>query len=85
MPNRVLVTFMGLNLLFAGTGGALIGVVLTFRKGMSSMPTIANVATNLLLSQIPLEGTYRSVYVLNALHNVNVAHLLAQEYLSMLS
>ena len=64
MPNKILATFIGLDLLFAGTGATLIGVILAFRSGMTSASRTTNVATNLLLSQTPLEGTYPLIRVL---------------------
>ncbi|MCJ1374069.1 phospholipid scramblase 1 [Loxospora ochrophaea] len=56
MANKILLTFLGVDLLFLLTGVLLIVSVFMFRAGMNATPSISNVATNLLMVQTPLEG-----------------------------
>ena len=56
MPNKILLTFLAIDFLFAASGALLLAAVLVFRSDMRSVSTTNNVATNLLLQKTPLGG-----------------------------
>ena len=56
MVNKVLFTFLIADLLFAGTGGLILGFTLFERAHMTAAPTVSNVAVNLILAHTPLTG-----------------------------
>lgn len=58
MADKVLWTYIILDLLFVGSGALLLGFALTTKAGTSQAPTIASVATNLLLMGTPLNGEF---------------------------
>jgi hypothetical protein len=60
MPTKLMMVFVGLDFLFAGCGGLLIGFSLTAEQRMRDTPTTDNVTQNLLLGQCPLTGTTAS-------------------------
>lgn len=60
MPTKLMMVFVGLDFLFAGCGGLLIGFSLTAEQKMRDTPTTDNVTQNLLLGQCPLTGTTAS-------------------------
>ena len=49
--------FVGMDFLFAGCGGLLLGFSLLSEQAMRATPTVNNVTQNLLLGQCPLTGT----------------------------
>lgn len=57
MPTKLMMTFVGVDLLFAGCGGLLLGFSLLSEQSMRASPTVDNVTKNLLLGQCPLTGT----------------------------
>lgn len=57
MPTKLMMIFLGMDLLFAGGGGLLLGFALSSEQRMRESPTVDNVAQNLLLGQCPLTGT----------------------------
>lgn len=61
MPTKLMMTFVGMDLLFAGCGGLLLGFSLISEQSMRASPTVDNVTKNLLLGQCPLTGTDRSL------------------------
>ncbi|KAF2639291.1 tetraspanin [Massarina eburnea CBS 473.64] len=56
MPTKLMLIFVGMDLLFAGCGGLLLGFSLTSEQRLRETPTIDNVTQNLLLGQCPLTG-----------------------------
>lgn len=56
MVDKILLTFLAANLLFAGTGGLILGFTLFERAHMTAAPTVSNVAVNLILAHTPLTG-----------------------------
>ncbi|OCK78641.1 hypothetical protein K432DRAFT_301545 [Lepidopterella palustris CBS 459.81] len=64
MVNKLMVVFLGTDILFAMCGGLLIGFSLMAESTMRASPTIANVAQNLLLSRCPLTaGVVNAIFV----------------------
>lgn len=57
MPTKLMMIFVGLDFLFAGCGGLLLGFSLMSEQRMRESPRVDNVAENLLLGQCPLTGT----------------------------
>lgn len=57
MANKVLLTFLGADVIFLLTGGLLIGFALISESAMRSTPTTGNVASHVLLNQCPLTAT----------------------------
>lgn len=57
MPTKLMMIFVGLDFIFAGCGGLLLGFSLTSEQRMRESPTVGNVTENLLLGQCPLTGT----------------------------
>jgi hypothetical protein len=57
MPTKLMMVFIGVDLLFAGCGGLLLGFSLMSEHVLQATPTIDNVTQNLLLGQCPLSGT----------------------------
>ena len=60
MPTKLMMIFVGLDFVFAGCGGLLLGFSLTSEQRMRDTPTIDNVMQNLLLGQCPLTGMTNS-------------------------
>lgn len=56
MADKILLTYVILDILFVGSGALLLGFALTTKTGTSQAPTIASVATDLLLMGTPLNG-----------------------------
>ena len=56
MPTKLMLAFVGMDLLFAGCGGLLLGFSLLSEQAMRATPTVDNVTKNLLLGQCPLTG-----------------------------
>jgi hypothetical protein len=56
MVNKILLTFAISDFLFLLGGGLLIGFAMIMQNQMTQDPTLDNVATNLLLSRLPLTG-----------------------------
>jgi hypothetical protein len=52
-----MMVFVGMDFLFAGCGGLLLGFSLISEQSMRASPTVDNVTQNLLLGQCPLTGT----------------------------
>jgi len=57
MPTKLMMAFVGMDFLFAGCGGLLLGFSLISEQSMRATPTVDNVTQNLLLGQCPLTGT----------------------------
>lgn len=57
MPNKLMLSFVAMDFLFAGCGGLLLGFSLMSEQAMRASPTVDNVTQNLLLGQCPLTGT----------------------------
>lgn len=57
MVNKILLSFLALDFLFAATGGLLIGTVFLTKAAMANQ-TKTNVAANMLLMQTPLTGKH---------------------------
>jgi hypothetical protein len=60
MPTKLMMVFVGMDFLFAGCGGLLLGFSLMSEQSMRNTPSISNVAQNVLLGQCPLTGTTAS-------------------------
>jgi hypothetical protein len=60
MPTKLMMVFVGMDFLFAGCGGLLLGFSLISEQSMRDTPTVNNVTQNLLLGQCPLTGTTAS-------------------------
>lgn len=58
MQDKVLLSYIILDLLFAGSGALLLVFAISTQNGMKDAPTVLTVAHNLLLMQTPLGGTY---------------------------
>ncbi|ATZ53842.1 Bcpls1 [Botrytis cinerea B05.10] len=56
MADKILLTYVILDILFVGSGALLLGFALTTKTGTSQAPTIASVATDLLLMGTPLNA-----------------------------
>lgn len=56
MLDKILLSFLIADGLFAATGGLLVAAYFVSKADMVELPTIANVATNLVLEQTPLTG-----------------------------
>ncbi|KAI9675247.1 MAG: phospholipid scramblase 1 [Caeruleum heppii] len=54
--DKVLLTFLVVDLLFLGTGGLLVGVTIATKNEMARGPTLETVASNLLLMSCPLDA-----------------------------
>lgn len=64
MPTKLMMFFVGLDFLFAGCGGLLLGFSLISEQRMRESPTVNNVAENLLLGQCPLTaGVVNAVFI----------------------
>jgi hypothetical protein len=57
MPTKLMMVFVGMDFLFAGCGGLVLGFSLLAEQSIRNAPTVANVTQNLLLDQCPLTGT----------------------------
>jgi hypothetical protein len=60
MPTKLMMVFVGLDFIFAGCGGLLLGFSLISEQSLRDTPTVNNVTQNLLLGQCPLTGTTTS-------------------------
>jgi hypothetical protein len=59
-----MMVFLGVDLLFAGCGGLILGFSLTSEHLMQAAPTVSNVTQNLLLGQCPLTaGVVNAIFV----------------------
>lgn len=59
MDNKILITFLAIDVIFLLTGVLMLAVGIVFMPGMtSSMTTHADVATTLLIQNTPLTGEY---------------------------
>ncbi|KAF9738297.1 hypothetical protein PMIN06_012726 [Paraphaeosphaeria minitans] len=56
MPTKLMMIFVGLDFIFAGCGGLLLGFSLMSEQRMRESPRVDNVTENLLLGQCPLTG-----------------------------
>ncbi|KAF7913229.1 hypothetical protein EAE99_010726 [Botrytis elliptica] len=56
MADKILLTYVILDILFVGSGALLLGFALNTKSGTSQAPTIASVATDLLLMGTPLNA-----------------------------
>jgi hypothetical protein len=72
MNDKILLTYMGIDVLFVITGGLLIIFALTTKNNLSQTLTADNVATDLLLAMCPLNGELLLSYTLN--ENANKYH-----------
>lgn len=57
MPTKLMMIFVGMDFVFAGCGGLLLGFSLMSEQRLRDSPTVNNVAENLLLGKCPLTGT----------------------------
>jgi hypothetical protein len=57
MPTKLMMIFVGMDFLFAGCGGLLLGFSLLSEQSLRNSPTVNNVTQNVLLGQCPLTGT----------------------------
>lgn len=57
MPTKLMMIFVGMDFLFAGCGGLLLGFSLMAEQSLRNAPTVDNVTQNVLLGQCPLTGT----------------------------
>lgn len=60
MPTKLMMVFVGMDFLFAGCGGLLLGFSLLSEQSLRDKPTVNNVTQNVLLGQCPLTGTTTS-------------------------
>ncbi|CAO2651153.1 Nn.00g094500.m01.CDS01 [Neocucurbitaria sp. VM-36] len=64
MPTKLMMVFVGMDFLFAGCGGLLLGFSLISEQSMRDTPTVNNVTQNLLLGQCPLTaGVVNAIFV----------------------
>ncbi|KAH7398937.1 hypothetical protein DE146DRAFT_655958 [Phaeosphaeria sp. MPI-PUGE-AT-0046c] len=64
MPTKLMMVFVGLDFLFAGCGGLLLGFSLISEQSMRNPPTTDNVTQNVLLGQCPLTaGVVNAVFI----------------------
>jgi hypothetical protein len=56
MHDKILTTYVLVDLLFALCGGLLLGFALVTKSEITQTPTVQNVATDLLLNMCPLTG-----------------------------
>jgi predicted acetyltransferase len=56
MGNKLMMMFVGADIIFAMCGGLIIGFSLMSERSLHATPTIATVAEHLLLKQCPLTG-----------------------------
>lgn len=61
MPSKLMLVFVGADIIFAACGGLLLGFSLIAEQNLRATPTTANVAQSLLLDQCPLTGTTTSI------------------------
>ena len=57
MPSKLMMFFVGFDVIFAECGGLIMGFSLISEQNMRAQPTVDNVAPNLLLDQCTLTGT----------------------------
>jgi hypothetical protein len=60
MPTKLMMVFVGLDFLFAGCGGLVLGFSLMAEQSLRNTPSVDNVTQNVLLGQCPLTGTTAS-------------------------
>jgi hypothetical protein len=60
MPSKLMMIFVGVDVVFGLCGGLIMGFSLISEGTMRASPTLDNVAGNLLLDQCPLTGTIHS-------------------------
>jgi len=65
MTNKILLTYIGADLLFLISGGLLIIFALTTEAQNSSNPTVKTVANDLLLQTCPLNGMYTYFHIID--------------------
>jgi hypothetical protein len=64
MPTKLMMIFVGMDVIFAACGGMLIGFSLMAEQTMRQDPTKDNVAQNLLLGQCPLTaGVVNAIFI----------------------
>jgi len=64
MVSKLMLTYVGFDVLFAACGGLLIGFCILAEQTMRGSPTLDNVARNLLLDQCPLTaGVVNAIFV----------------------
>ncbi|KAF2027503.1 tetraspanin [Setomelanomma holmii] len=64
MPTKLMMVFVGMDFLFAGCGGLLLGFSLMSEQSLRNTPTVSNVTQNLLLGQCPLTaGVVNAIFV----------------------
>ncbi|KAF2737547.1 hypothetical protein EJ04DRAFT_532948 [Polyplosphaeria fusca] len=64
MPSKLMMFFVGFDIIFAGCGGLIMGFSLISEQNMRTQPTVDNVAPNLLLDQCPLTaGVVNAIFV----------------------
>ncbi|ORY12342.1 tetraspanin [Clohesyomyces aquaticus] len=64
MPSKLMLIYVGADILFAACGGLLLGFSLIAEQNMRATPTTENVAQSLLLDQCPLTaGVVNSIFV----------------------
>lgn len=66
MPDKVLLSFLVADALFAATGVLILAIVFVTKANMHRPRTTADIASNLLLMQTPLSGslTPQSIFTL---------------------
>ncbi|KAM3080801.1 hypothetical protein ACMFMG_005727 [Clarireedia jacksonii] len=64
MADKVLWTYIVLDVLFVASGALMLGFALTTKSGTSQAPTIASVATNLLLMGTPLNAAIGNAVII---------------------
>lgn len=64
MPTKLMMIFVGMDFLFAGCGGLLLGFSLMAEQSLRNAPTVDNVTQNVLLGQCPLTaGVVNAIFV----------------------
>lgn len=64
MPSKLMMFFVGFDVIFAGCGGLIMGFSLISEQSMRAQPTVGNVAPNLLLDQCPLTaGVVNAIFM----------------------
>ncbi|KAF2257410.1 hypothetical protein BU26DRAFT_43297 [Trematosphaeria pertusa] len=64
MPTKLMMIFVGMDFVFAGCGGLLLGFSLMSEQRLRDSPTVNNVAENLLLGKCPLTaGVVNAIFI----------------------
>lgn len=64
MPTKLMMVFVGLDFLFVGCGGLILGFSLISEQQLRQTPTTNNVTQNLLLGQCPLTaGVVNAIFI----------------------